>query len=156
MTNYEVKWEGVEASVKALCAKIETLTDEINIDLVVGIARGGVIPARLVANELNVQDSETIKKTDSVNDIFLKLNGYLRILFVDDINDSGKTFSGLANTLRHISLRGQYQVASLYQRHSTTFKDAPYGIMVDTDDWLVFPWENEYEIQKDNSRTSKR
>jgi hypoxanthine phosphoribosyltransferase len=153
MTNYEVKWEGVEASVKALCAKIK---NPENIDLVVGLARGGVIPARLVANELNVQDSETIKKTDSVNDIFFKLNGYLRILFVDDINDSGKTFSALAQVLQHISLRGQYQVASLYQRHNTKFKDAPYGIMVDTNDWLVFPWENEHEIQKDNSRTGLR
>lgn len=141
INTYHVTWEGVEKSVEALCLQI-TNTLENPIDLVVGIARGGVIPARLVAEQLDIHDIEVIKKNDSINDIFGKLNGYINILFIDDINDTGKTFNALTQVMNHMAIRGQYQMGALYKRYNTTFKSARFGIEIKDDNYLIFPWEH--------------
>lgn len=146
MDEIDIGWEGVEASVKALCFHINNKPED-PIDLVVGINRGGVIPARLVAEELGVHDIEIIKTNDSVNDIFFKLNGYLNIVFIDDINDTGKTWQGLSQLMSHISMRGKYRMGTLYERYNTLFKDSLHGIKLDHDQYINFPWEQDEALK---------
>ena len=93
-------------------------------DAVYGIKQGGFIPAMLVSQ---LSGLPLLTHTEE----FKKLN----VLLVDEIADSGAT-------------RKKYMdrpFACLYKRHSC---DAPvefYGQLIGTDDWLVFPWEKDFE-----------
>lgn len=64
-------------------------------------------------------------------------------IYIDDIADSGKT---LLNT--RIS-HGSYPVHCIFKK-SNCRERGVFGIIEDdTDDWIVFPWENKDKAQED-------
>ena len=67
------------------------------------------------------------------------------ILIIDDINDSGVTFDGVVDDIMaHNDIkRDKIKTVSLWTRHSSKFKVDFTTNNVDTDDWIVFPWEQE-------------
>ena len=69
-----LSWDDVEKSVDDLCNKIRF--DQLNIDSVTGIARGGLIPAVLISHKLGLPYTDVILPNT---------------LVVDDICDSGVT-----------------------------------------------------------------
>ena len=98
----KLDWDAVEACVKHICDVIEELED-ITIGTVVGINKGGVIPAMLIAKRLNkdfhvlhvemgwvgiVQDKITYQLRDRISE-------WHNVLLVDDICDSGNTMNSI-------------------------------------------------------------
>jgi len=71
-----LSWDDINTSVKVLCEKI--ITEYPNIDSVMGLPRGGLIPAVLISHQL---------------DLPFVLHPGKNTLVVDDINDTGETLS---------------------------------------------------------------
>ena len=71
-----LEWSEIHELVNILCKKI--ITEYPNIDSVMGLPRGGMIPAVLISHELGLP---------------FVLHPGKNTLVVDDINDTGETLS---------------------------------------------------------------
>ena len=112
-----LEWEEIDRLVDILCEKI--ITQIPSIDSVMGLPRGGLIPAVMVSHRL---------------DLPLVTLPEPHTLVVDDIADSGVT---LTNT------PGIYTAVLHYKPHTSVFKPDLYSVEYKGDDFLVYPWEHE-------------
>jgi hypothetical protein len=116
-----VTWSGVER----LCRRLAGLVRESGYrpDLVIAIGRGGYVPARLVCDWLNITGLTSIRiehylsganrQQEAVIRYPLKaaISG-LRVLVVDDVNDSGDTLE-VATRHLHAFLPGEIRTRLL-------------------------------------------
>lgn len=138
--------------VQELCEQIGAkLKDEY--DAVIGISRGGVVPARIIADVIGVSrygtittqhyDHDTYGKYKNVGIVEFKLAKDLKhILVVDDIYDSGDTLKALAKIFRSQKLNVTF-VTLLSKQKIAKVNDYPlyYGRLVKN--WVVYPWETQ-------------
>jgi hypoxanthine phosphoribosyltransferase len=110
-------------------------------DIVIGLSRGGIVPALLVSHYFNCE-CYIRNKEDTLFDVeFPQRN----ILVIDDINDSGNTLTAVNHELyQDLELR-DIKYATLINNESSSFTVDFSGIdfnRLDQDDWFEFPWEN--------------
>ena len=110
-------WEEIDRLVDILCEKI--ITQIPSIDSVMGLPRGGLIPAVMVSHRL---------------DLPLVTLPEPHTLVIDDIADSGVT---LTNT------PGIYTAVLHYKPHTSVFKPDLYSVEYKGDDFLQYPWETD-------------
>ena len=125
-------------------------------DIIIGIARGGIVPSRILSDLLEIRELATIQieyyngiNQTKENPILKQcLNTQLidkKTLLVDDISDSG---SSLKLAKKH--LQGQEaketRIATLYTKPGTTTKPDYYEIL--TSKWVVFPWDAKETVRK--------
>lgn len=65
-----------------------------------------------------------------------------KCILVDDIADSG-------NTLNKVRLRYPYPAIVLAKRSTCRQSAVDFALLIENDDWLVFPWENKEKAQED-------
>jgi hypoxanthine phosphoribosyltransferase len=118
-------------------------------DIIVGVARGGLVPARILTDLLETPQVATIRiefYTDigqpSVQPILkqpltIPVNGK-KILIVDDISDSGQS---LKMAKQHLTEKGaaETRIATLYAKPTT--QTMPDYVEKTAERWIVFPWE---------------
>lgn len=108
-------------------------------DLVVGLTRGGLVPANYISQFFEC-DFYALNKNQTLPEIGVVVDS---ILIVDDINDTGKTFTELKDDL---SARGiEVRYASLLDNAGSDFTVDYFGRGIDKVKdpcWVVFPWEN--------------
>jgi hypoxanthine phosphoribosyltransferase len=118
-------------------------------EVIVGISRGGWIPARILSDflenpnlanarvEYYVGINETKKVPQLTQCLSTDVNGKT-ILIVDEIADSGESLK-LATV--HASEQGASEVktSTVYYKPWSTFRPDFYG--KETRHWIVFPWE---------------
>jgi hypoxanthine phosphoribosyltransferase len=126
-----------------------------NITDIIGIARGGLMPAQYIAYKLGVKQihncgiisySEDDQKMDDDKVIMYQrplahFNKTSNVLIIDDIADTGKTFEKSltchclqwANTIRLAALH--------YKPSSSSVKLDFYGQKIDKKDWIVYPYD---------------
>lgn len=105
-----------------------------SIEYVYGPPRGGLPIAAHISYHLNLEYTS-------------KLNIYSNILIVDDIVDSGSTFSKI---YQKYSYSNMFTFASLFLKPRSIFKPDHYIKLIDNDIWVQFPWESdETEIDKE-------
>tara|TARA_Y100000310_G_scaffold298273_1_gene332089 strand:+ start:405 stop:893 length:489 start_codon:yes stop_codon:yes gene_type:complete len=149
-----VSWKDIEDG----CLSIAKQIPEKDIDLIVAIARGGLVPARILANYLNVPKIVTVgasiydknnQKTDNI-DIYQsvgtsfkekKLVSESNILVVDDLADSGDTFAYILLSLCETTAPRNVKSAALYVKPGTKYIPDFYYTKLKTKPWVVFPWE---------------
>jgi len=104
------------------------------VEHVVGLARGGLVPAVHLSHKLNVP---LIVKQFQTRDGNNKDNVVIppRSLIVDDINDSGKTLSEVVKYCE-----GDYRTCTIYYKDSSIF-DVDFYCRNAYNNWIVFPWE---------------
>jgi len=150
---FPVSWDQFHRDSRALAWRLH---DAGPFEAIVCITRGGLVPAAVVARELNVRMIETVciasyhnyqnqgelKVMKGVASEVTAMHGQgKRVLIVDDLVDTGKT----ARVVRDI----------LPAAHFATVYAKPMGRpLVDTfitevsqDTWIYFPWDMGYAFQ---------
>lgn len=139
--NLKVSWKEVHRNTKALA---ETLKQKGPWDKIVAIARGGLIPAAIIAKELNIRIIDTVSIESYNNKKRSKLNILKRstviskgnILIVDDIIDTGQTLK----TVKKIYPKAHY--ATVYAKPAGMPFVNSFVKKVSQNTWIVFPWES--------------
>jgi hypoxanthine phosphoribosyltransferase len=118
-------------------------------DLIVGIARGGWVPARLLSDFLDNPNITSIKvefyldigKTKNeptiTQDIQVSVNGK-KILLVDDVADTGKSLMLVKNHLKNMGA-SEIRIACIYFKPWSIVKPDYY--VRETEAWIIFPHE---------------
>jgi hypoxanthine phosphoribosyltransferase len=122
-----VNWPEIDSLMQVLSDRI--LKSSRTFSSITTLSRGGLIPSRLLADHLGIQtilvDQETISS---------------KSLFVDDIFDSGITFKKILSAVDDPS---QLLYVTLYARRGKKYPtQLIYAEKTDSDDYVVFPWDN--------------
>jgi len=125
-------------------------------DVIIGLSRGGVIPARILSdilNNLNLYFID-VKLYDGTNkrdcavirsDFELSEIKDKKVIIVDDIYDSGTTIKSVVSHLKSKEFN-DISTATLYAREGLEEYPNYYSKIVKRKDWIVFPWEkNEFK-----------
>jgi hypoxanthine phosphoribosyltransferase len=121
MEYLKLTWADIEEQCRALAKEIEE--QSVPFDVIIGISRGGWVPARLLSDLLDNDEIDTVRVKfyksvgETANEPRVLLSTQIDIedkdvLLVDDIADTG---GSLAATVEHIKGKGP--------------------------DWVIFPWE---------------
>jgi hypoxanthine phosphoribosyltransferase len=120
-------------------------------DFIVGVGRGGLIPATMLAYKLK---KKVISFGINTYNDMVQTDKYViyqpitiptkqsRILVVDDICDTGNTF----NIIRDIYSKEKHlniEFASLFVKDSKSHLVDYYGLSVSDGIWLNFPWDSD-------------
>ncbi len=145
-----VSWDEIADWARDLSSKI--LESGWRPDVVMAIARGGYVPARLVCDNLGVMDLVSVQvvhwpsTAQVIEKAFIKHEARAdslaekRVLVIDDIVDTGDSIS-LAKEYAEKAGAGEVRSAAL-QWISTVAKFKPdyYSINVRDWKWFVYPW----------------
>ncbi len=145
-------WHDVCRQAKVLAGRIRR---SFFPEVILGVARGGLIPARLMADFLDVSTLLTvgvafyadIGRTEKQPRITQALpSGTLgrRVLVVDDVADTGKSLEAVVTELRKHDL--DIRTATLYRKPWAEFN--PDFFAEETDAWIIFPWEHRETARK--------
>ena len=99
---------------------------------VFGVPKGGVVFATHIAYALNIAIFYNI------DDILDKNN----IILCDDICDSGETINNILSKID----KSKLFITTLYKKPRAILKPDIYFKEYNNDDWIVFPWEESYNI----------
>jgi uncharacterized protein len=131
-------WNDIENLVKRTVSKIKENNKKY--DIIIGIKNGGIIPAKLISRELDIDDIDfiSVKK----NQMFISSNfpRNKRYLVIDEIYDTGKTFLAINEFFNSF----EYDYACLISRYRIIDnKKIISGEILNNNKWIVFPWEKE-------------
>lgn len=153
-------WNDIENMCTELLTKI--YGDFWKPELIVGITRGGNVPATILSNMTKIAcDSLTVRLRDGrqlESNLGMAEDAYKgkKILVVDDINDTGETFNWITqdwsgscfpNDDRWNEIWGNnVRFAVLTENLSSKFDKVSYWVdevnKAENNVWLVYPWEN--------------
>jgi len=136
-------WAELVLLTKVVAAKIKG--SDKKYDVILGITNGGIIPARLMALELDVNHIQFIpvrnKKLHFGEMPILTTD--TNYLVVDEIYDTGQTFSKVKHALQDFDCDYAFLLGRFNDSDDngmcniTTF----IGKILHHDKWIVFPWE---------------
>jgi hypoxanthine phosphoribosyltransferase len=142
-----LSWEQIEEMVDELVARLPR-----DFDALLAITRGGMVPACLVSEKLNMRNIMvaavmfyTGLGEAREEPVFLQfpadpLLTNQRVLIVDDVWDSGKT--AVAVRERVLDAGGWPMVAVLhYKPTQSRYPLVPDYYVTETDAWIVYPWD---------------
>mgnify|MGYP003109513073 CR=1 FL=1 len=117
-------------------------------DYIIGVARGGLVPSVYLSHMLGIpMKAITWQLRDGDVKESIPLYYTTQILIVDDINDSGNTFSEIieniqmTNDLTDKAIKQNIKTAALWERSSSKFRVDFNAQKIDNNDWIIFPWE---------------
>ncbi|MFH0927342.1 MAG: phosphoribosyltransferase [Candidatus Micrarchaeota archaeon] len=147
-----LKWKDVEKDVAKLCGQIRG--SGYKFDAILGIARGGLVPAMLLSDELDQHNLATIhmqlyksgKKLEKLEilDWPAKPLEGKRILVVDDISDTGETLSQLKEWLSKQKI-AEFRIACLHSKARTSLKPDFYSR--ELEGWVCYPWNRREDMR---------
>ena len=135
-----ITWGKLDTYVNKIIDDIET--SNIEFTKIVGVARGGCVPGVMISNRTGIPfDSILWQTRDGGSRNEQRLNQIVsdeKVLIVDDIYDSGKTFQTM-----HKIIAPWHSVywATLLSKKDDDFLDFCAKSMYDNTDWIDFPWE---------------
>ncbi|MEM3400157.1 MAG: phosphoribosyltransferase [Candidatus Micrarchaeia archaeon] len=119
-------------------------------DVIVAISRGGLIPARILADFLGIKRIYVMgiefyeepgrhgKKPRITQQIPKKLVKRKKVLLVDDISDTGESLKAARK-----QLKGALRVKTATLSFKPKSKYRPDFFVQTTTKWVVYPWEKE-------------
>jgi len=140
-------WDEIHLQVLKLAKVIRE--SGFNPEIIVGIARGGWIVARLLSDLLDIPDiaslriefykgiAETSRSPVVTQPVSTSVRGK-KVLIADDVSDTG---SSLTAAVKHLIDEGadEIRVATIHVKPWTTF--VPDYYVSKTDAWIIYPWE---------------
>ena len=163
-----VSWQEVENHTQEILRQIQR--DAWLPDYVVGLTRGGLMPANLISQYLDIP-METLKvslrddQSAPESNLWMAVDAFgdneniaKKILIVDDINDSGATLNWIKQDWQSSCLPNDerwqddvwgnnVRVAVLFDNEASKSElDISYSSVTinkaEEDQWIVFPWED--------------
>lgn len=141
---YPVTWDQLHRDSKALAWR---MLEKGPFKTIVGISRGGLVPAAIIARELNIRHMDTVciatyqhREQTGAEQIIKGIEGDGQdTLVIDDLVDTGAT--------------GRLVRAMLPKAHFATVYAKPAGrplvdsfiTEVSQDTWILFPWDSEVQ-----------
>jgi xanthine phosphoribosyltransferase len=146
--SFPVTWDQFHRDSRALAWRLQ---GQGPFDAVIAIARGGLVPAAIVARELNIRtiESVAVKSYDHQNqgeikvlkgiagDLLDRARKGSKMLIVDDLVDTGAT----ARIVREM-LPGAH-FATVYAKPKGRDMVDTFITEVSQDTWIFFPWDME-------------
>jgi len=143
-----ITWHGFQRLGRQLAYQIREAAFQP--DVIVGIARGGYMPARLLSDYLGIMNLASFRiehyrgahkqpVTRVKYPLAAELSGQ-RVLLVDDVSDTGDTFEV---ALRHVHERGEpaaVRTAVMHHKITSTYVPDFYAKKVVKWRWIVYPW----------------
>ena len=159
----EYTWEGVEVAVNSIA--MQMFKDEWRPDYIVGITRGGLVPAVLLSHATDIPmktlcvqlESKGLEENTERNAEIARdaLKNNKKILILDDINRGGDAMQWIQNDWQDvIGMVGDYKSESWHSNvRFASLIDNPNSKVhmdycneeVDLDEesiWVEFPWES--------------
>jgi len=124
-------------------------------DVIVGISRGGLVPAKLLSDFLQIKDVLTVKadhwgitatqdkKAHLAYGLDTDLSGK-KVLLVDDVTKTGES---MKLSKMHIEEKKPKSIktAVLYHMRDSDYEPNFYGAITHSD-WIIFPWNYREDI----------
>lgn len=144
---FHVSWDQMHRDSRALAWRLDGKgPDGGSWRAVVGITRGGLVPAMIVARELDIRTVDTISiksynhQNQGAAQVIKSPQAELMgdgtgILIVDDLVDSGKTLE----VVRKLYPNAHF--ATVYAKPSGKPMVDSYITEVSQDTWIFFPWD---------------
>jgi hypoxanthine phosphoribosyltransferase len=154
-TQYEVPtWIQIYDMLLAQAQKIQSAGYKP--DIIVGIARGGLVPSRILADLLETRDFAIITIEYYVGIAQTKHEPVLKqclhtqltdkkVLLVDDVSDGGRSLQ-LAKKHLEQQCAKEIKIATIYCKPGTI--TMPDYFEKETSHWIVFPWEAKETMAK--------
>ena len=121
-----LKWSDIDSQIRTLCTRIKKSGFEF--DKIATVSRGGLVPARLVADTFDIKKILVDKKKIPE-----------KTLFVDDIYDSGDTFKKIFPT---VGKPKSFLYATLMARAGIKYPEQlVYAKKTRGSEYVVFPWD---------------
>lgn len=143
MNKLYYSWELVNDLTMRLC---RNSLKERRFNEIMAVARGGLVPACIVATQLGIRLVDTVcvaayRGTNRMSEglsLLKPVNGDGEgVLVIDDLTDTGST----ARAVKAFLPRA-YFVCLCAKPQGEPFVDA-YEARIGQDEWIVFPWEEE-------------
>ncbi len=139
---YPISWEQLHRDSKALAWR---LLDINYFKGIIAITRGGLVPAAIIARELDIRLIDTVcvssydwqdhkGEVEILKSLPGDEDGWL---LIDDLVDTGKT----AKVVREMLPKAHF--ASIYAKPSGRPLVDTYITEVSQDTWILFPWDSE-------------
>jgi hypoxanthine phosphoribosyltransferase len=125
-------------------------------DVIVGVSRGGCIPARImsdllenpklanVTTEYYVGVAETKQEPSITQPVSLSVKDK-KVLVVDDVADTGESLKLVNLHLKHQDA-SEIRIATIYYKPWSV--TVPHYYQKETSHWIVFPWERKEAVRK--------
>ena len=133
--------------ILTMCHDLAFQLETQKIDLVVGIKRGGVVPALHLSHELEkpmevitwqTRDREEQEHNELIKEMIREGK---RVAFVDDINDSGRTLQEVTDAYGSDEGNDNIYTATLIEKVDSETKADFSSLQLGNEKWIVFPWE---------------
>jgi len=139
--SYPVSWDQLHRDAKALAWR---LVEHGRFSGIVAITRGGLVPAAIIARELQIRIIDTICVTSyehtrqgPISVLKAPQGDGLGWLLIDDLVDTGET----ARVVRHVLPKAHF--ATVYAKPAGRPLVDTYVTEVSQDTWIHFPWDTE-------------
>ena len=142
-----ITWEQLHRDTKTLAWR---LLEHRNFKSIVAITRGGLVPAAILARELNIRMIDTIcvasyqwQEQGASETVLKKLEGDgSEMLLIDDLVDTGRT----ARIVRQMLPRAYF--TTLYAKPAGRALVDNFIMEVSQDTWVLFPWDSEVQYTR--------
>ena len=144
-----VSWDDAYSLAKRLARNIKS--SGFKPDLVIGIGRGGLVPARIVCDFLLLKDMASIKvehwgiastlgkaKIKYSLPCEIEISGK-SILVVDDVADTGETYSIIQDYFKRKNVC-KIRTAALHYKTSSKFIPDYWEEKHENWKWIIYPW----------------
>jgi xanthine phosphoribosyltransferase len=152
MNEFIYKNDSINSLLKTILSQIQET--ESKYDCIIGIGRGGLIPAAMLGYKLDLKvynlgissykgKTQTSSFTVYQDFYFDDLSKGSRVLIVDDICDSGNTINFVRQRVSRAASVNEVECdyAALLTREKAQDLVDFTGAVIEGDEWIVFSWD---------------
>jgi xanthine phosphoribosyltransferase len=143
---YPITWSQLHNDCRALAWRLLEIRNDW--EKIIAVARGGLVPAAIIARELDIHNIDTI----CVSSYTVRSQGESRVikktfgesekcLIIDDLVDTGKT----ARIVRNMLPLSHF--ATVYAKPDGRPLTDTFVTEVSQETWILFPWDSEPQYQ---------
>jgi hypoxanthine phosphoribosyltransferase len=148
-------WNDICRLCKDLAKKIKA--SRYRVDVIVAVARGGWVPARILADLLEIKELYSVKtehwgmvatitgEAKITQPLNVSLDGK-NVLIVDDVADTGETIKVVKEHVKNLMAK-ETRIAVIDYKKTSKFIPDYYAAEMEGWKWIVYPWSLKEDIK---------